>query len=44
MGIAWIMTGEISLAIYLGITEFIAKILIYVVHEQIWEMIPGRTK
>ena len=39
MAIAWTMTGEVELAIYLGITEFLAKIIIYVVHEQAWDFV-----
>lgn len=38
--IAWIITGEVGDALKIGGIEFIAKILIYYLHERVWQVVP----
>ncbi len=38
--IAWIITGEVGDALKIGGIEFIAKILIYYLHERAWQIVP----
>ena len=43
--IAWIVTGDISIAIFIGGIEFIAKFFIYYGHERVWQLVPrGSTR
>jgi uncharacterized membrane protein len=39
MLIAWIITGEIKLALSIGIVELFTKMLLYFFHERIWNKI-----
>lgn len=40
MSIAWIVTGEVELAVKIGGIEVFAKILIYYLHERAWAAVP----
>ena len=40
MLIAWITTGNVSLALKIGGIEFFAKFFIYYAHERAWLMVP----
>jgi uncharacterized membrane protein len=43
--LAWLFLGEVKLAAPIAITEVFTKILLYFVHERIWnQIIWGRTK
>lgn len=41
--IAYILTGEVTLAMAVGGLEFFGKIILYYVHERAWEMVPKGT-
>jgi uncharacterized membrane protein len=38
--ISYLITREISFAIYIGAFEFMSKIIFYYLHERIWSIIP----
>lgn len=38
--ISYIITREISFAIYIGFFEFFSKIIFYYLHERVWATIP----
>lgn len=38
--IAYAITGEVGTALSIGAIEFVGKILIYYLHERIWQAIP----
>jgi uncharacterized membrane protein len=38
--IAYIITGEVGVALSIGAIEFVGKIFIYYLHERIWQAIP----
>lgn len=38
--IAFYTTGEIELALKIGFIEFFIKLLLYYVHERLWQLIP----
>lgn len=40
MIISYLITHEISFAIYIGLFEFISKIALYYFHERLWNSIP----
>lgn len=40
--IAWIYTGELALGVFIGGTEFIAKLFLYYIHENVWDRILAR--
>jgi len=35
--IVLILTGDISLALQVGVVEVVAKLIVYYIHERIWE-------
>lgn len=37
--IAYILIGDISVALSIGLFEFIAKMIIYFIHERVWQTI-----
>ena len=37
--IAWLVTGEVEAALQIGLIEFVAKLIIYYLHERIWTRI-----
>lgn len=39
MVITYVITGEVSFAIYVGLFEFVSKIALFYVHERVWERI-----
>jgi uncharacterized membrane protein len=41
--IAYIITGEASFAFKIGAFEFVAKLVIYYMHERVWQMVPKGT-
>ncbi|MDH4313387.1 MAG: DUF2061 domain-containing protein [Gammaproteobacteria bacterium] len=41
--IVFAVTGELAIAMAVGIVEPIAKIVIYYVHERLWELVPHGT-
>lgn len=41
MAIAWIVTGSIDFALSIGGIEVVAKLLIYYLHERIWDSVPA---
>lgn len=41
--IAYFITGKIGLAMTVGGIEFLGKILLYYLHERIWELVPKGT-
>lgn len=38
--ISWIVTGHLILAISIGSIELVTKIILYFLHERVWEYIP----
>lgn len=38
--IVFVVTGEIAVAMAVGIVEPVAKIIIYYCHERLWELVP----
>ncbi len=40
MVISYIFTGELSTALFIGLSEFVLKIGIFYVHERVWHIIP----
>ncbi len=38
--IAYIKTGDVTLAIEIGAIEFVVKYILYYLHERIWQSIP----
>ena len=38
--IAYLVTGQIDIAIMIGGIEFVLKFLIYYLHERAWQLIP----
>ena len=38
--IAWFTTGDISMAIEIGAIEFVFKLLLYYIHERVWQLVP----
>lgn len=40
MLISYIITQEISFAIYIGIFEFISKVAFFYFHERLWSFVP----
>ena len=41
--IAYFVTGEVKAAVMIGGIEFVAKFLIYYLHERAWQLIPRGT-
>ena len=41
--IAYYTTGEIELALKIGFIEFFIKLLLYYLHERLWQLIPRGT-
>ena len=41
--VAYIITGETEVAITIGAIEFVAKLLVYYVHERAWQKVPRGT-
>lgn len=37
---AYLLTGNLSLTLYIGAGEFFAKILLFYFHERLWRIIP----
>lgn len=43
--IVWILTGEFQFAALVGLSDTLVKLVIYFVHERVWNKIPyGREK
>ncbi len=40
IGIAYFTTGDIHLALEMGAIEFFIKLIIYYLHERLWQTIP----
>tara|TARA_A100001037_G_scaffold289824_1_gene301996 strand:+ start:1381 stop:1647 length:267 start_codon:yes stop_codon:yes gene_type:complete len=40
IAIAWLVSGDISIALEIGAWEIMAKILVYYFHERAWAMVP----
>lgn len=36
--IAYLVTGEITLSVTIGVLELVAKVVLYIMHDHIWEM------
>jgi uncharacterized membrane protein len=41
--IVFVVTGELAIAMAVGVVEPVAKIIIYYVHERLWELVPHGT-
>lgn len=41
--IAWMVTGEVELALEIGAIEVFAKIAIFYAHERAWQLVPRGT-
>eukprot|EP00523_Entomoneis_sp_CCMP467_P016323 CAMPEP_0168776620 /NCGR_PEP_ID=MMETSP0725-20121227/6132_1 /TAXON_ID=265536 /ORGANISM="Amphiprora sp., Strain CCMP467" /LENGTH=105 /DNA_ID=CAMNT_0008826307 /DNA_START=65 /DNA_END=382 /DNA_ORIENTATION=+ len=37
--IAWIITGQVDAALEIGLLEFVAKLVLYYLHERLWTQI-----
>ena len=37
---AYLVTGEVSLSLSIGVIEASAKIILYIVHDYMWEQLP----
>jgi len=37
--ISWIITGEVTMALSIGLIEVVTKMLLYFFHERIWNLI-----
>lgn len=43
--LSWLVTGKMEFALSIGFIEVFTKIVLYTVHERVWERIPfGREK
>ncbi len=42
--ISWIVTGQMILAISIGSIELVTKMMLYFLHERVWEYIPWGQK
>lgn len=40
IAIAWFVTGSVDFAISIGGIEVVAKLLIYYLHERVWDSVP----
>lgn len=40
--ISWLITGEVSMALTIGSTEVITKVILYYGHERVWNLIKWR--
>ncbi|GMV07591.1 MAG: hypothetical protein AMXMBFR53_38660 [Gemmatimonadota bacterium] len=40
IGLVWWATGQVHLAVVVGGVEFVAKLLIFYVHERLWDAVP----
>ncbi|MEL6925733.1 MAG: DUF2061 domain-containing protein [Bacteroidota bacterium] len=38
--IAWMTTGDISMALEIGFIEFFIKLFLYYAHERAWQLVP----
>ena len=38
--IAWVTTGNITLALEIGVIEFFIKLILFYLHERAWQQIP----
>ena len=38
--IAWLTTGNIELALQIGVWEFLIKLALYYLHERAWQLVP----
>ena len=38
MTVAYIVTGEFRLSLTIGVIESVAKVVLYVIHDYLWEM------
>ena len=43
VAIAYVVTGNMNMAVTIGGTEFVLKIVFYYLHERAWQMVPLRT-
>ena len=43
IGIAYYTTGNIDLALEIGLIEFVLKLLLYYFHERVWQLVPRGT-
>ncbi len=41
--VAYVLTGEMDLAIKVGALEFVLKLIIYYAHERVWQRVPRGT-
>jgi uncharacterized membrane protein len=41
--IVYVVTGELAIAMAVGVVEPVAKIIIYYCHERLWELVPHGT-
>jgi uncharacterized membrane protein len=39
IAISWLITGEVTLALSIGLIEVVTKMLLYFFHERIWNLI-----
>ncbi|WP_456376362.1 DUF2061 domain-containing protein [Lutibacter sp.] len=37
--ISWVITGEISMALSIGLIEIVTKMVLYFFHERIWNLV-----
>lgn len=44
IGIVLVLSGELVLSLEVGLIEFIIKIVLYYVHERIWEIVKWRKR
>lgn len=38
--ITYLITGQVSVALLIGVIEFFSKFLLYYLHERLWQLIP----
>ncbi len=44
MGVAWVLTGEVTLAVQIGAADTTLKLLTYFAHERLWQRVRWGTK
>ena len=42
--IVWALTGDTQIALQIGAIEVVAKIIVYYLHERVWQLLPHNLK
>jgi len=44
IAIVWALTGDTQIALQIGAIEVVAKIIVYYLHERVWQLLPHNLK